>query len=586
MGNNSSDNKELLSENLELIRKSIDRSIFNASEPAVMVVKGGWGKGKTFFWKNNILARYDTSKHGYVSVFNADSLKSIRDSVVIEATQDRVIQDNKSVDEFKEKNSLFRKYGKEVAAKFGSFVSNKIGIPDSLLSSMFEDVVLKPGWVLCIDDVERLPSNISMEAFMGYVSSLKEDYGINVVLIFNEDELNKKNKKVLVRYYEKVVDRELLFSPDINQIVRLVLDSTFPDDEVLNKIVDKCKVLGLENIRILSRAKNYFEEFNNALPSEANDDFKIAMMTSILLFCQVKFASREVRGLNFEFLAKWSGYSQRLESALDDVFDEDEDNSPTKENLLFDLEYSHSDEFDLLLMEFINTSILDEKKLAELFNEYETTDSRAEHADNFDQVWQDYYHKTLSDNESVFVEKLIEATNQYMHVMPIDKFDVVLVTLRRLNRDTEADALMKEYVSKRQETINRYDRTSYLSYPEDPQLLAIIKEAERIASIDNRQIEEVIESASKENDFIDAKDRERLAQFSAEEFVSYFTSNDMPHLTSTIRHLAKLTRSTDAVDTEINQKLKQAAEIIANQNTMNRMRMESMGMIAKEVQKS
>src|SRR5690606_1797696 len=90
-----------------------------------------------------------------------------------------------------------------IGGKFG-FTTDTFTVPPELL----QRVVLRKGWTVCLDDIERLPTNIELDALFGYISALRDEYRVNVALIYNEEKIPTTRTEALKRYAEKAVDRE------------------------------------------------------------------------------------------------------------------------------------------------------------------------------------------------------------------------------------------------------------------------------------------------------------------------------------------------------------------------------------------
>ena len=59
MPNNLNDNtttnaSEIIAPNIDKVKESLQRLIIDGEHPIVVALNGGWGEGKTYFWKNNI----------------------------------------------------------------------------------------------------------------------------------------------------------------------------------------------------------------------------------------------------------------------------------------------------------------------------------------------------------------------------------------------------------------------------------------------------------------------------------------------------------------------------------------------------
>lgn len=142
----------VLAPTLERLKETLARVVFDSDQPIVVALKGGWGEGKTFFWKNDMAASYAPERVGYVSVFGADTLQSIRERVLLAA--------------------LPRPKGKlgkvvEVVKQHATVLVKGLYISDTLITQLLENIALKPGWIICLDDIERLSNSIPIDALLG-----------------------------------------------------------------------------------------------------------------------------------------------------------------------------------------------------------------------------------------------------------------------------------------------------------------------------------------------------------------------------------------------------------------------------------
>lgn len=240
----------MLAPTLERLKETLARVVFDSERPIVVALKGGWGEGKTYFWKNNVAASYAPERIGYVSVFGADTLQTIREKVLLAALLPRLRPDTKG-------SKLV-----EIVRQTATALVKGLRIPDTLITQLLESTTLKPGWILCLDDIERLSDSIGVDALLGYINELRDERKLKVVLIYNDEAAIKND--AFQKYHEKVVDRELPFSPDVSAILRLVFEATSSingDPEVLAELTRRCDVLDLRNIRLIVKARNYYQEY-------------------------------------------------------------------------------------------------------------------------------------------------------------------------------------------------------------------------------------------------------------------------------------------------------------------------------------
>ncbi len=571
---------ELLSPKLGELQASLSRILFETDDSIVVSVTGGWGEGKTFFWKNNVAPEHENKKPGYVSVFHADSLETIQRQVIVEAAAAHEQVHDSVYENIRKVYPFFQKTG-----RLAKLIAEKLGIPDiplGFLPQLMEQFVFRPGWVLCLDDIERLPESVSFDALLGYVNSLREDRNIKIVLIYNQDKVpTSKREEALARYTEKIVDREFAFAPEVGEILRKILGCAIQDEKLLAELERRCGVLKLRNIRILRRVKLYYQELVEALPDGVDQEYLTAAIYSLLLFAWIRFARADAGDLTLDYLRSYSEVSAmwRREDRRDEGDDAADDR---RERLLAEYGYSHTDDLDLILITFIRTSVLDKAALLEEYEKFRTNVSRGQMEEGLRQAWLTHFHGTLRDTDDDFARDLVEATRNYIDKIPVGQLDASLNMLCEIGRQETANELFDLYMQARPHILEHFDLSTLTQPIRFAPLQEAIDEAQRRAATDDRSIGEVIKSAIKD-DFMHREDRERLAEFSAQDLVDYFSANDQPHLLGVMREIAKLTaHQQDESDRRVHANIQAAAKIIAGTSRLNHLRMRTMGFVPKE----
>lgn len=277
----------------------------------VLVLKGSWGTGKTWLWKNEIIdqPQYSNKKIGYVSLFGKSSIQDIN-----KAALSAVYLANKAskiTSKFKKITSALDN-ATENFAKLNTAVQ---GI-DALLSVINRENL--ENTIICFDDLERMDKNIDFQDFLGFVNDLAEHHECKVVLIFNEDELfkkqddetskNKENNKntsnntenknaeqdettkenIYNKFKEKTIDIEVTYTPTFEENFKIVTEY-FKDieTEYLNSVRDVFEYIKENNIRILFKSLENVSEFINTVDSIRNNikhfnDFKAHILNKMI----------------------------------------------------------------------------------------------------------------------------------------------------------------------------------------------------------------------------------------------------------------------------------------------------------------
>ena len=249
-----------------------------------IMIRGKWGVGKSYFWRafvnNNLKNNQEYQKSATVSLFRMNSLDDIQ--------QDIILQLSKGQKFLSSLKSRIKDLKGALKIPLGyDFKFDLSGIPIGALLSLLESKEFS-GVNICFDDFERMPKNLSIEEVLGLISYMKEEKNCNVVIIINEDYLNKyitqesstenngkqadhadiKQEQGIVwcQFKEKIIDYEFLFDPDKKETLSLIIPS-FKNSWAVGQIKNSCLINILEetncnNLRIIRRALHNISSFN------------------------------------------------------------------------------------------------------------------------------------------------------------------------------------------------------------------------------------------------------------------------------------------------------------------------------------
>jgi len=571
---------------LERLEAALTQLLFDSSDPIVVAMNGCWGEGKTFFWKSFIQRSGLSEEVGYVSVFGASSIRDIRERVVFEAVRHpRWVKRSwpKWVNSVAEKvvawselpsSNNYKKDAVSLARWLSRILKNAvtrwpeyIGAffqPNSLSVQFLEESFLKPQWVLCIDDIERLPKAVDLAALLGYINELRDERRLKVVIIYNHEEVGVEGDTFKL-YKEKVIDRQLPFNPKTTDIIDFVFKDTLElsiNTELRSELARHCDFLGLRNIRVLFKVQRYYKEFAGSIP-EADVELLHDYFFSILLYTWMLYTKQAKSWLTFDAVLKYNEIALMMG---DEAKDPDSDESALLD-FLNTYRYRITDEIDKVLIDFIQTDVLDVAALLKEYARLSAERNSSSLAERFNSVWTQLYHGTLSDNEGEFCEQLIIATHDFLPFIPISSLDAALEKLAQFNRADSGQRLLNQFIQLRGHTFMPSTRDSLVSPIKYPQLKEFVEKASALID-DDRPLGDVITEFT-ENRFLSQRNKERLNHFSKDELVEYFTTTDMPTLTSTLRSLQR----------EGLEIIYGVAEDISEINRMNYRRMESMGLL-------
>jgi len=557
------------------LKAAIKKYVFDQNEPVVVSIVGSWGEGKTWFWKNEIEQEYLDKNTGYISVFGVNSLDEFRQRVIACAIE---LLGKQTKQRFKDRIPGGKRLGqvsnfvKENWHHVADKISETMGIPDKMATQLLESKMLKEGWVLCIDDLERASDSINIIELMGYINLLKEDHGLKIILIYN-DQVIESNHGEYTRYHEKVIDWQLRFSPDLKSVIERIFDEE--NDSYIDKLIEKCRVLCLTNNRILSRVKHMYSQVVEVLPDHANEEYLFDILNSLMLYVWIRYGQHEYTVLSLDYMREYESLIAEMRANED----KDEE-SKNAHSLISDYGYIATNSVDQVLIQFVETDLLDKDKI---IMEYEAICSDVESARisaNHQSVWQQKFHGTLVENETEFCDQLITATREYLEHIALESLDITLMSLIRLGRKEDADRLFEEFKTVRSGDIQSKESSAFGEKLDHKELVAFVDKERNKNTKDTRDVSQVLRECDMR--LLSQKDRKRLAEFSKEEYIDYFMSHSKEGL---VKEMYQLGRAADRITNPDEELLKikgimqSVAKEIADMSELNKMRMERTGLL-------
>ncbi len=254
------------------------KAILNYEHPLGITISGNWGIGKTYFWKEFIKNYPQNNKFAYVSLFRKYSINDIMEDIM---TQISV---------------AYKLLGKnsKIAKIFSNLKPINIALPaiGLLLSVLVEEEGNDQfkNLVVCFDDLERMSDSIDYKTLLGYISYLKETLRCKIVLILNEEEINKQeNKKIFNEYKEKIIDKDFFYRPTPEENFKLIeeriLFSKFKEE-----LLSFLKKYQINNIRIMLQIIFTLNEFKflESLTG-INNEVKSEFIQKLIVLSFIKF---------------------------------------------------------------------------------------------------------------------------------------------------------------------------------------------------------------------------------------------------------------------------------------------------------
>ena len=324
---------------IDIIRSEITRFL-QSSTPEVMAIKGSWGVGKTYSWNKFLVdAKKNKSialgKYSYVSLFGLNSLDAFKCSIFEQVVDKSLIGSNASVQTFTDNTlSSIGSAGRKSISLFGGGLLSKGLSPAAIQSLSF---LWLNETLICIDDLERKGSSLSIKDVLGLVSLLKEQKKCKIVLLLNDGEDGLDD---YAKYREEVIDIELQFDPTAKECAAIAFDVKDPVITLLSEFTQK---LDIRNIRILKKIERLVKLVVPVLQGFEHDLVSLVVQ-SLTLFSWCYYCGKDRKDIPpLDYVAKlgytpWATSDEQLQ-----------DEEHTKWNLLLkNYGYYQTDDPDCL----------------------------------------------------------------------------------------------------------------------------------------------------------------------------------------------------------------------------------------------
>lgn len=376
---------------MEHIVEKIINYLKSANTDGAFHVKGEWGSGKTYFFKeilsDKIKEQVDRTQV-MISLFGMESVKEIpfrllNAYVNKKSEQKGVISEdmNRGLDYLDMKYGIDRKL-------FGMNLHDE--------EEMIYNIIAKDEVYLCFDDVERFVTEDNVGEMMGTLNNLVENMGYKVIVISNDHYWNKDVHAVSL-FKEKVIGNTITFVPSVLEIYETVIDKY--EDGAFSTFMKRDDVEEL--FLPQKRPRLYRKDFENI----RNLKFAISNFYGIFNHYRDTFTELEtIRSLKY-YLAFIIGVS--IEFKKDILKDED----------------SHGIEVDTDVFSINLGDDDDLRDVQELFSDYEETKDEKEireKKESYDSVYRRRFYSVYSkaiNQEAVFHEELY---NSVTKGLPID----------------------------------------------------------------------------------------------------------------------------------------------------------------------
>lgn len=555
---------------VEIIKSQIN-SFLNSDTPEVIAIRGKWGVGKTFFWKQ-VLGKAQKSdliklkKYSYVSLFGINSIEGMKFSIFEQIIDKNLIGKEASIDTFKSNaDNLLKSLGRKSIHLFQGvpIIKNFGSAIDSISFLSIKNTLI------CIDDFERKGDHLSARDVLGLVSVLKEQKGCKIVLILNDESFEDKSKDDYKLFREKCIDIELVFNPSAKECTRIAISGS---DDISNKLKELVEKLGINNIRIIKKIERVAELLKRLL-SEFEIEVLHQALHSLSIFSWCYYTENDI--------SPDYNYVKNIGNIMFDVFDDSkEEPDEEKEWKAFLREYGYqtTDEFDLQIANAVETGFLNDQELLpaakKLNNQIIATKSEG----TLNDAWR-IYHDSFDDDEESLVEALTKSIFKHAKYISPSSLNATVRLLRDLDRDKLADDLIDHYVESRKDEKEIFNLSNY-PFREDISDTKINTEFQKISAETKKKItlKKVLQRIAEKSGW-SGEDERVLASAAPEEYYGLFKSEKGNHLSIYIDKCLQFGRFVNASETgkTIAGNAQKALEKIGKESRLNARRVSKFG---------
>ncbi|KQV35774.1 MULTISPECIES: hypothetical protein [unclassified Rhizobium] len=407
------------------VRAAIERFLAY-DKPQVLCIRGAWGTGKTYTWDDVLKAaaagkKIKAKKYAKASLFGLNSIKELKREIFQSAIDIDQIGKPFDIDNVNNVVDNLKSWGKWALNK-ASFVHE-----DAMTAAIEVAALFAREQLILIDDLERKGEDLRSVDVLGYISQLRDDRLSKVVLLLNDEEL--KDETEFTSYLEKVVDVYLRFEPTCEEVARIAIPET---DKVSVLVRDNAIALGITNVRVIRKLHALV---NDLLPliGKYSDIVTVNAAAVITLLGWSHFQPKKAPPL--EYLKRVNTYSPKQ----DDV-----DLDMKWRDLLLKYHYTHTSDFDLVLLKGIENGYFDKGEIEKHAAELDRADARNQVEQEVRAIWDDMHYSFTKPAQGI-LDKFFECYMRNIEFMTLSDMSIFERLFRELE-DGRSHQLVDRYI--------------------------------------------------------------------------------------------------------------------------------------------
>lgn len=444
------------------------KRFISSTHPEIICIKGKWGIGKTYAWRNYLKAAQreksiGLKQYSYVSLFGRNSLSDLRNAIVENSVSTDDVEAKPSITSLEYNTSVFRQ-GLNKVGLLAQYFPKTDKYAEGLQRLMF---LLARNKIVCLDDLERAGSGLNVKDVLGLALQLKDEKGCKVAILLNDEKLEGKEKIEFDDQLEKVADIIFTFDPTPEEALQIALSE---NGIVQDQIAKNCSKLKITNIRVIKKAEAFCVKISHILSGLDHRVLEQAIHTATLASF-AKFQPKDAPDI--EYILKYDPYAHYWPSDKGDKPKEPDANTI----LLQAYDFGAADDFDKSIISGIVRGFFDEENVRKLGESVNLNLAQNDKSTAYREAWS-IYHDSYDDNAEEIITSLDRSLRTNISVLDISSLDSTVIVMRELGAAEKATKLIEFYVENKNGTAETWDAEAY-SYRggiRDPEVLKACSE--------------------------------------------------------------------------------------------------------------
>ena len=558
-------------------------------QPAAIVLRGGWGQGKTYFWNEFATAHAGEGKafrpnYAYVSLFGLNSLAELRNALAVKIRPVDQIQADTFMalwSDLRENLPVWKRAWTWLSGKgrsaagvvSGTGVNFKHVANIGPLYLAFAYTMVKEA-VICLDDIERRGKGLDIKDVLGLVADLVNERHCSVVAILNDKTLDKSDQEIWDDNREKVFMGELRLSATCRQSIGYVYDfnNLNEDDRMAIQAIEQ---LDIKNVRLIQRIHAAINQVLPQLSIEVLRKTRLAIIRglTLIVYChagQGSGAPPPSMLFDPQFAEDIFGQSKKAD-------DEKNEKSPEQkewEEVLRRYRYFIGDKLDELLNQAVLDGYPDMPLLQQAAYALDLENHKERQSQAMANAWKLFHYK-VGDNSAEVIQTMYQAFMNGIEDLAAHNADASIRLVRRLGNEKAADEMMNAWLD-----LRRGERWNELA-PDTVFMFRALEDEAFKEAVQAAYQNEVQQSLPDFNTIMEKVQSgeayaettiKGLAHASVDDYVQYFKLNGMAVVKKLLEYPARQTK----MHSVIHARVRDALGIIRSNSLIDRLRVEDL----------